>query len=525
MSASRERKARANTVVAQPVKKEKKKVSEGLILAISVILVLVAVFGTVLAIRNHQINSVVMTVGDKDVKAKEFNYFFSQTANNFGNYASYVGIDTTTAIDKQKVGSENVSMMSLLGMDIDALDAYKQEDGSYDITWAGYFAVLTKENVAQTYALYQAAKAAGYEASEEVKTAINNELMNVDLYAQLYGMDSDGFLEAQYGDGCNRENYEEYLNVTYIASDYASNYKYSDADIDTKYESAPADYNVATYMVYTADASKFEEKEETTEETEETTEEKTVSVEAVEAAKAAAEAMVADFDESSENVTLYADHTQENVKTSVTEEAATWLFETAKAGDVKYFEDAENNFYYVVKVITNDVNYLTTNSMMIYIANDEEGTDVHEGHEHAEGEECETLTAEQKLEAVKTALTSDASEENFRTLAGEYSSQSTVDLKDTSYSYINNNISKEALQWIMGDRKVGDYEIFEISGATVVLYFNGLSETYRKLSVNAAMVTEMVEKLTADTVAACNFDLEAAMNASVALTFNNNTEA
>ena len=132
MSASRERKERANNkVVAQPVKKqETKKVSEGLILAISVVAILVAVFGTVLGIRFYQRNQVVMTVGDKEVTVREFNYFYNQTASNFGNYASYLGIDTTKSVDDQTVGSENVSMMSMLGMDIEVLAPYKQEDGT-----------------------------------------------------------------------------------------------------------------------------------------------------------------------------------------------------------------------------------------------------------------------------------------------------------------------------------------------------------------------------------------------------------
>ncbi len=535
MSASRERKERANKIVAQPVKQEKKKVSEGLILAISVILVLVAVFGTILCIRTTQMNQTVMTVGEKEVKVREFNYFFSQAANNFGSYASYLGIDTTSPIDKQTVNSESVSMMGLLGMDTEILDGYKQEDGSYDITWAGYFAEVAKESAAQTYALYQAAEDAGFKVSEEVSTSITNELLNVDLYAQIYGMSSDKFIEAQYGDGCNRENYEEYLTASYTATEYASNYVYSDAEIDAKYRSAVEDYDVATYMLYSANAEEFEETEETEEteatestETTETTEETPVSEEAIAAAKAAAEAMVENFDETDSSVNLYADHVKSSVQTYINEEAATWIFETAQAGDVKYFEDTENNIYYAVKLITNDVNYQTFNSLMIYIADDAEDTETtedHEGHDHEEGEESETLTAEEKLEAVKSGLASDASEENFRALASEYSGETSVDLEDVSYGYINGNISSDALVWFMGDRKVGDYEIFEMSGAKVVLYYNGLSETYRKLSVNSALVNEMVEALSEEAVASCNFDMEAAMNGSVSLTFTANTEA
>ena len=541
MSASRERKERASRPAAQPVKKEKKKVSEGLILAISVILVLVAVFGTVLTIRYCQSNQTVMTIGDKELKVKEFNYFFNQTANNFGNYASYVGIDTSKPIDQQNVGSENTAMMSMLGMDIDCLEAYKQEDGSYDITWAGYFAELAKNTAAQTYAMYQAAQAEGYEASEEVATAINNEMANVSIYSQIYGMSADDFIAAQYGRGCNEENYKEHLTVSYTASEFASKYEYSAAEIDTKYDAEKADFDVAAYMLYTARAEDFEAEEETAEEGETTettettentetteTEEKKVSEEAIAKAKEAAEKMVKEFNVDEEGVSVYADHTQATAKSYSTEEAAKWIFETAKAGDVKLFENKDTNTYYVIKVLGNDVNYQTVNALQIFIPKDaEEGTEEvdHTGHDHApdeipEAEQIAAMTAEEKLEAVKNGLAIKVTEEKFRELAEKYSDGThAVDLEEASYSYISGNISGKALLWAMEEHEVGDYEVFETSSGTYVVYYNGLGETYRNLSVNSKLVSEWIEKLTKEAVEKANFDLEAAMNGSVGLTF------
>ncbi|MBR6826342.1 MAG: hypothetical protein IKM59_07335 [Oscillospiraceae bacterium] len=527
MSASRERKERANTKpVAQPVKQEKKKASEGLILAISVIAILVAVFGTIIGIRFYQRNQTVMTIGDKELTVKEFNYFFNQTASNFGNYASMFGIDTTKTIDTQNVGSENVGMMSLYGMDVDCLEPYKQEDGSYDITWAGYFAELAKENAAQTWAVYQAAMSdSNYKISEEVETAINNEIMNLEFYAQIYGMSTNDFIETQYGDGCNQENYENHLRVSYVASDYASNYTFSAGDIDSKYTAAPADFDVVSYLLYTAKASDYlsteeadEEPTETTTETGTETAETEAQAEANAKAKEAAEAMEKEFDIEAEDVVVHADQLLTTAQTYTNEEIATWLFETAKPGDVKLFEDAENKTYYVAKLLSNDVNYQTVNAMQIFIQSDDQVD--HTGHDHAEGEGHEDeLTDIQKLDAVKNGLAADGSEESFRTLASEHSSTTSVDLEDTSYSYIANSISMEALLWTMEEgRKAGDYETFITSTGTYVLYYRGVSETYRNLSVNAKLVSDWIEKLTDETVAACNFDMSAAMNGAVKLT-------
>lgn len=543
MSASRERKERANNkTVAQPKKQEKKKVSEGLILAISVILILVAVFGTILGIRYYQQNQTVMTVGDKDITVKEFNHFFNQTAStfseNYGSYASYLGMDTTRAIDAQNINADSLSYMSLFGMDIECLEPYKQEDGSYDITWAGYFALQAKETAAQVWSVYQAAMAdKDYNVPEEIETGIQNELLNLDFYARIYGMSTDKFIEAQYGDGCNEETYEQHIRVSYVASDYAANYWFSNEDIDSKYNAATADFDVVTFMAYSVSSSEFlstEEAEETVEseettDTEETTEEDTAAQEEAKAqAKAAAEAMEASFDETAENVSTYADYTIASAKSYTTDEAGTWLFETANVGDVKLFANEDGTTYYVVKLLANDVNYLTGNYLQIFIAADEETsetTEDHEGHDHEEGEEETATTAAEKLEAVKAGLESDGSEENFRTLASEYNSESSVDLEDVAYSYLESYISTDALLWTLEGRQAGDYQVFENTNGTYILYYVGASEnTYRNLSVNSALVTEWVNTMTETTIENCGFDMDAAMNGAVALMMNSGSE-
>ena len=204
MSASRERKERAKLAMAQPEKKvpvKKKKLSEGWVLAISVILVVVVVFGSILGIRAYQRNQTVLTVGDKALTVREFNYYYNQTVSNYSGYASYFGIDTTKPLDKQPLTADAVSMMALLGMDVDVLEAYKQGEDSYDITWAGYFVELAKESAVQSYALYQAAQAEGFTASENVANGIDNEMMNLNLYAQINGYDSEKYLEMIFGVG------------------------------------------------------------------------------------------------------------------------------------------------------------------------------------------------------------------------------------------------------------------------------------------------------------------------------------
>ena len=265
--------------------------------------------------------------------------------------------------------------------------------------------------------------------------------------------------------------------------------------------------------------------EETTEETEEDT---AAKEEAKAQAKAAAEAMLASFDITNDAVSIYADYNLDNAQGYTTEEVGTWLFETANVGDIMMFEDADNDAYYVVKLLANDVNYLTRNFVQLYIAADEETetTEDHEGHDHEEGEEAEEaeLTAAEKTEAVLAALKEDASEEAFRELVTKYGSSSTTDLDQVANAYLENYVDSAALLWALEGLNAGDYEVFENTNGTYILYYLGTDESFRTLSVNSALVSKWAEDLTAEAVANCNFDLSAAMNGTVELTLNANTE-
>lgn len=519
----------------QPEKKEtkkKKKLSEGWILAISVIVVIAVVFGTVLGIRYYQQNQTVLTAGGKDITVKEFNYFYNSVVNNFSSYASYVGIDTATALDEQKIEADAVSMMSLVGLDSTLLDPYMNEDGTYDATWAEYFAEMAKESAVQAYTVYQAATEAGYTVTDEIQEAIDSEMVNVQLYASIYGMETDDFIAGTYGRGCNEENFREYLTVINVASAYAAELTYSDAEITARYEQSPEDYDVVSYLVYTIKASDFMTQEEIEASEAAEGEEKTPNTEAMAEAKTAAEAMEKDFDPASDKVTAYADVTKANINVTI-EGASEWLFETAKPGDVKLFEDAENEAYYVVKLLEND-NYASVNALMIYVAADEETETAeeteedHEGHDHAEEEATDEsttteLTAEETVAKIEASLQSDASEENFRTLAADYNESATLEITDAYYSTLLSNISKEALVWVTDGQEKGAYATFTTTDGTFVLYFMGEGKACRTLSVTSTLISEWMEKVTEEALAVCNYDRDAAMNGGVALILGTQT--
>ena len=136
MSASRERKKRmqdGNVSASAPQKKTKKKLSEGWILAISVVLIVALVFGGVFGFRAYQRSRTVLTVGSHEVKVPEFNFFYYNTVSSFANYASYVGIDTATALDKQNVTTDALNYLPVFGVDTSYLSDYQaNEEGVYE---------------------------------------------------------------------------------------------------------------------------------------------------------------------------------------------------------------------------------------------------------------------------------------------------------------------------------------------------------------------------------------------------------
>ena len=108
MSASRERKKRmveSEQAAPQQAKKTKKKLSEGWIFAIIVILIPVIVFGVIFGVQASWRNATVVSVGDHKVSTTEFNYFYRGALNSiystYGSYISLLGIDTSTPLDEQ----------------------------------------------------------------------------------------------------------------------------------------------------------------------------------------------------------------------------------------------------------------------------------------------------------------------------------------------------------------------------------------------------------------------------------------
>lgn len=512
MSASRERKKRAQAINEPVVQQSKKtkKLSEGWVFAICIVLLVAVVFGSMFAYRAVQRNKTVLTAGGHDVSVKEFNYFYNSAVSSVSSYASYFGIDTSVGLADQNVPTSAATYLSLFGMNADALADVETIEGEdedyYDMTWAQLFAETAKSNAAAVYSIVAEAEKVGYELDQEVLDEIEEEIDELKEYADSYGYSLNTYIELMFGTGCNVRGYRNYLIATHIASYYPGTLTYTEEELSARYDEEPEAFDKATYYKYTVTASSFMETttDEETGETLDPTDENRAE------AKQAAEAMADSFDTEDESVTITADTTRATLTSSVNEEAADWLFDEAEPGDVKLFASEDENTYYVLQLLDKQ-DYNTYNIMYMYVPAD--STDDTEDEEADETE----LTAEEKIAAIKESLAADGSSENFAALTEEYtdsSSEATEEISRSSLTYF----SDDALLWgAFETRTAGDWEVFETSSGTYFVYYLGEGSSLRHNNVTTTLINEWYEEITDAAAEACEYDEAAAMTASVNL--------
>ena len=158
-----------------------------------------------------------VVVGEHKLTAVELNYFYIDTINEYCNqYSSWLSylLDTSKPLNEQVIDKETGE------------------------TWADNFVDMALNNAKNTYALYDAAVAAGHEFSEEEKASMNQLYASMDTVSKDKGYGSaSAYLKAVYGNGASEKSYKEYYEITCLASSYYNAYSkelkdsYTDADL------------------------------------------------------------------------------------------------------------------------------------------------------------------------------------------------------------------------------------------------------------------------------------------------------
>ena len=253
MSASRKKKAQSSLNAAKMTERQlqeqqeakKLKVMTATFTAIiAVILVVVIAVSAIQFVSNSGIrekNTVAATIGETKLSNAQLNYFYvdavSQFVDTYGSYASLFGLDVTKPLDEQVTNAETGA------------------------TWADDFAATALENAKATYALVNAAKAAGYELSDAEKATIESTISTLELYAAANGVSTDAYIRNFYGPGASEESYREYCELNSLAQSYYSKYAtdltYDDAALRAAEEGKEAEFSNFSYNYYYVSTSKF----------------------------------------------------------------------------------------------------------------------------------------------------------------------------------------------------------------------------------------------------------------------------
>lgn len=461
--------------------------------AVMVILVAIAVTVSVYkGISNSGIlekRTTAVTVGDHVVSNAELGYYYLDAVNNFsstyGSYAMLYGIDTSLPLDEQFTDEEQTQ------------------------SWADYFIETAVDNVKATYALLDAAKAAGYTLPEEQQANIDMLANNIDTYAMLSGVESgDAYLKRMYGSGASKEGYLEYYRNNILASSYQEAYQnsliYTDDQIRQADAAAPETFSSYDYNQYYLAVTRFLTGGTTDAEGNNTySDEERAAAEV--AAKAAAnmvaaasdsaedmDAAIAALEINADSAAASTDYTNQSYS-SINSKLADWITDSSrKAGDttvvanetVSTEEDGTEqttvNGYYVVLfrgVNDNAVNMVNARHILISFegGTEENGVTVYSDEEkQAAKAEAEELLASWKA--------GEATEDSFAALAVDKSTDNGSSSNGGLYEDIYPGQMVPAFNdWCFdSSRKAGDTGVVETNYGYHIVYFVGESGmTYR----------------------------------------------
>ena len=468
MSASREKNKRKEQLASELTKAApaaKKGMCKGLKTAIGVVITAVVlaivVFFTMLTSGFFANRVTAATIGEHELTAATVNYYYYDAYASYyqmyGDMISYF-FDTNTPLNQQM---------------------YDEETGT---TWADFFMELGLENAAVNYAVYDKAVADGFELSGASLDELQTNLDLFDTYATINGFENaDAYIAAQYGAGCNKDNFAEYMKVVLTAEEYAQSindeFTYTAEEIAAEFEANKNSYTGVNYRTYYIPYADYEA---------EGYEGETNTEEAIAAAKAVADEMAAaskgneteylalcEANAKEENKANYTDDSytlRENYTANeVLDIAADWLFDQARVnGDVSVFED-EGGLYvlYYLGFEAREENLV--NIRHILIANTEEDETA-----EAEGAETPQERAERVLAEYNEG---EQTEEAFAELAKLYSSDGNAAEGGLYENVYPGQMVASFNDWCFDEsRQSGDVDIVETEYGFHVIYFSAKSD-------------------------------------------------
>ncbi len=466
MSASREKKKRQNQpefISAQTTNKTSGKGLKRLLtVVIAIVLVAAIVFLGMVSTGFFQKYTTAAVAAGHNLTPAMLNYYYVSAYNSMSSYIGTL-IDADIPLDEQQYPEEG-----------------------YD-TWADYIADMAVHNAANTYAVYDEATANGFVLSEEANSHIDSEIEMLDMYSSVYGYSNgNSLLTAQYGTGCNKDNYREYLTVSNTAAEYSTQiqegFTYTQEELDAYYTENSDSFDSVSYRVFSVNPSVLglEDSEDTNQLCEDAA--MTITEAAKQGEQAFMDAVVAALPEDSAADYDAATATlRENVTyVSLPDSYRDWMIDEARqAGDVTCVESEDGKYFVLYFLNFEDLSFQLPNVRHILIS--------------ASDPADETAMASAKEEAesiLKTYQDGEQTEDAFAALAKEHSADNAE--AGGLYENIAPNTMVETFDaWCFdAARQPGDTGIVETQYGYHVMYFVGYGSSYQDYLVENDMLSK-----------------------------------
>ena len=397
----------------------------------------------------------VIKIGGTGYSAPEYKYFYSDTYNNYYNqYYQYYG-----------------------------------EYAQYMMPDAETLKNQTINNIQQTEALYDEAKANNFEPEIDIAKSVDDGVETMKTYASQNNFPSlGGYLAAVYGKGMNEKLYRQMYEKSLIASLYyqekINSFEYTDEELKTYYGEHKNDLDKITYYYRFFDGAAVADNPDTEED-----ETKSAEQSMADAKKAAEEYAAGNM------LKKFEDDDGQSSTTaggSITAEYKDWLLDgERKNGDYTLLETS--NGYYVVCFVSRDNNDYATRSVRHILVQPETINRNDYETEEAYNEAVSKADADAKAEAEEIYnqwKNGEATEESFKKLADEKSD-------DKAEGGLCENVYKgqmvtEFNDWVFANHKAGDTDIVKTTYGYHIIYFcSADGENYQ-------LITARNEKRTAD---------------------------
>ena len=193
----------------------------------------IALFVVLCLVLNSSLpfKATAVKVGDESFTAAEMNYFYANAYYEYYEYMNMFGVDFSAPLQSQ--------------------ECLLAEEGS----WHDFLVDYAMESALGVEALYQEAIAAGYELSEDGKTAVEETMAALPEYATANGFSNvKSYVTAMYGTGMTEKILRDMITKGNVVSEYvnsvAEGFTYTDDELNAYYDEHAEEFNLYDLAYY-----------------------------------------------------------------------------------------------------------------------------------------------------------------------------------------------------------------------------------------------------------------------------------